>query len=368
MKHATIKDVAEAARCSTTLVSRVMNAPRREDGTPDCVVNPKTAERIFEAVRALGYRPNKAAVSLRKKLKKRIGVILPDLSNQFFAGIARHFEAIAHKNGYVVLFGSSNEKADQLKDTADAFIEDGVDGIVIIPGVNCENAIKKIVESGTPIILTARDIPEINNVGKVILDSESATETILKHLIDSGYRKIEMLSKDIRIPIVEERERLYLEYMQKHGLPHKIYHVSEADKDLEIILEQAHRSGTEALYSISATLPIRCLTAGKKTGIRFPEDIALTGYDGGTMYNALSPTITQVEYSREEIAEGAFKMLMEMIDSQGKIPESRHLEGRFIKGESTSRQIQKDAGMETGTKEHISKAISVLQKALKGLE
>ena len=86
------------------------------------------------------------------------------------------------------------------------------------------------------------------------------------------------------------------------------------------------------------------------------------------MYNALSPTITQVEYSREEIAEGAFKMLMEMIDSQGKIPESRHLEGRFIKGESTSRQIQKDAGMETGTKEHISKAISVLQKALKGLE
>ena len=109
MKHATIKDVAEAARCSTTLVSRVMNAPRKPDGSPDCVVNPKTAERIFEAVRALGYRPNKAAVSLRKKLRKRIGVILPDLSNQFFAGIAKHFEMLARENGYVVLFGSSND-------------------------------------------------------------------------------------------------------------------------------------------------------------------------------------------------------------------------------------------------------------------
>ena len=202
----------------------------------------------------------------------------------------------------------------------------------------------------------------------MLLDSESATETILNHLIESGYRKIEMLSKDIRIPIVEERERLYLEYMRKQGLPHKIYHVSESDNDLGIILEQAHRNGTDALYSISAALPIRCLTVGKQLGIRFPQDIALTGYDGGTIYNALSPTITQFEYSREEIAEGAFKMLMEMIESQGEIPQSRYLKGTFITGESTSRYIQNDAGIETGTKEHITEAISVLQKALKGLD
>lgn len=368
MKHATIKDVAEAARCSTTLVSRVMNAPRKEDGTPDCVVNPKTAERIFEAVKALGYRPNKAAVSLRKKLKKRIGVVLPDLSNQFFAGIAKHFEAIAHKNGYVVLFGSSNERADQLRDTAEAFIEDGVDGIVMIPGVNCGEAVRKIADSGTPVILTARDIPEIKNVGKMLLDSESATETILRHLTENGYRHIEMLSKDIRIPIVEERERLYVEYMQKHGLPHRIYHVSESDSDLAIILEQAHRNGTDALYCISARLPIRCLTVGKAMGIRFPQDIALTGYDGGFMYDALSPTITQIEYSREEIAEDAFDMLMEMIASQGEIPEHRYLKGRFMEGESTSGRKKDNAGTEAGTKERIKEAMTALHKALKDLD
>ena len=366
MKHATIKDVAEAARCSTTLVSRVMNAPRKEDGSPDCVVNPKTAERIFEAVKALGYRPNKAAVSLRKKLKKRIGVILPDLSNQFFSGIAKHFEDIAHKNGYVVLFGSSNDKAEQLSDTAEAFMEDGVDGIVIIPGVNCEDAVKKIADSGTPVIITARDIPEIKNVGKILLDSRSATDTILGHLIDKGYKRIEMLSKDIRIPIVEERELLYKEYMQKHGLPCRIYHASESDKDLEIILEQAHRNGTNALYCISARLPIRCLTVGRTMGIRFPQDIALTGYDGGYLYDALSPTITQIEYSRKEIAAGAFNMLMEMIGSQGEIPAQKYLKGRFITGDSTNTE-EKGTDKTADAKDHISDAITSLQNALKGL-
>lgn len=368
MKQATIKDVAEAARCSTTLVSRVMNAPKKEDGSPDCVVNPKTASRIFEAVKALGYRPNKAAVSLRKKLRKRIGIILPDLSNQFFAGIAKHFEAIAQQNGYVVLFGSSNDKAEQLSETAETFLEDGVDGIIIIPGVNCANSVKRITDSGTPVILTVRDIPEIKNVGKILLDSESATQDILNHLVEQGYKQIEMLSIDLRIPNVEERERLYVEHMNRLGLMHKIHHVSDSSSDLEIILEQAFRSGTDALYCISASLPIRCIAAGKSIGIRFPQDIALTGYDGGFLYDAISPRMTQVEYSKEEIAEEAFNMLMEMIGSQEVIPECKYLKGKFTAKESTLRDKQKEsASKEADAKDAILKAISSLQNTLKHL-
>lgn len=365
MKQATIKDVAEAARCSTTLVSRVMNAPKREDGTPDCVVNPKTAARIFEAVKALGYRPNKAAVSLRKRLRKRIGIILPDLSNQFFAGIAKHFEAIAQQNGYVVLFGSSNDKAERLSETAETFLEDGVDGIIIIPGVNCANSIKKITDSGTPVILTVRDIPEIDNVGKILLDSESATKDILNHLINEGYKQIDMLSIDLRIPNVEERERLYIEHMSKLGLPYKIHHTSDSNSDLEIILEQALRSGTDALYCISARLPIRCISAGKSRGIRFPQDLGLTGYDGGYLYDAISPSMTQVEYSKEEIAEEAFNMLMKMIGSQGEIPACKYLKGSFTTGESTLKTKKESVSNDADAKGVILKAISSLQDTLK---
>ena len=368
MKQATIKDVAEAARCSTTLVSRVMNAPRKEDGSPDCVVNPKTAERIFEAVRTLGYKPNKAAVSLRKKLKKRIGMILPDLSNQFFAGIAKHFEAIAQQNGYIVLFGSSNDKAEKLSETAEAFIEDGVDGMIITPGVNCANSIKKIIDGGTPVILIVRDLPEIKNIGKILLDSKDATELILNHLVEQGYQQIDMLSLSLRIPNVEEREQLYNEHMEKLGLPHKIHHASDSNTDLEIILEQALRNGTDALYCISASLPIRCILAGKARGIHFPQDIGLTGYDGGYLYGAISPSMTQIEYSKEEIAEEAFKMLMKIIASQGEIPEQKYLKGKFTIGESSIKTREKEsAGQTTDAKDAIRKAICSLEKTLKDL-
>lgn len=365
MKQVTIKDVAEAARCSTTLVSRVMNAPIKEDGTPDCVVNPKTAERIFETVRALGYRPNKAAVSLRKKLQKRIGVILPDLSNQFFAGIARHFESIARKNGYIVLFGSSNDNAEQLGHTAEVFMEDGVDGIIIIPGAKCHDAVRKVIDRGIPTVLTIRDIPEAQNVGKVLLDSAKATRMTLDHLIEKGYRRIDMLSLDKRFSIVEERERLYAEYMEDRCMQHKIFHTSDSDEDLAIILEQAFRNGTEALYCISARLPIRCLTVGKSIGIRFPDDIALTGYDGGNLYDALSPTITQIEFPREEIAKEAFNTLMEMIESPDKTPLSRHIEGKLTIGESTTRTIISDDKTDDNCAiSEIRNAIDSLKRAL----
>ena len=284
MKQATIKDVAEAARCSTTLVSRVMNAPRKPDGTPDCVVNPKTAERIFEAVKTLGYRPNKAAVSLRKKLRKRIGVILPDLSNQFFAGIAKQFEMIARQNGYTVLFGSSNDNNDLLYQTAQTFIEDGVDGIILTPGADCEDQVRSLTNYGFPLVLIIRDIPQIDNIGKILLDSADATTSILDHLIQNGFRHIDMLSKELRLSIVKEREDLYVEYMKSHGMEHKIHHASESDSDIEIILEQARRQGTDAIYCISAALPVRCIASSKANGIRIPDDIALCGYDGGRLY------------------------------------------------------------------------------------
>lgn len=369
MKPVTIKDVAEAARCSTTLVSRVMNAPRKENGTPDCVVNPKTAERIFEAVKTLGYRPNKAAVSLRKRLQKRIGVILPDLSNQFFAGIAKHFETLARKHGYVVLFGSSNDSIEQLNHTAEVFLEDGVDGIIIIPSANCADAVRKITENGTPVVITVRDIPEIENVGKVLLNSRTTTRTVLDHLTANGYRNIDMLSLTHRFSIVEERERLYIEYMKERGMRHKIHHISDSNTDMEIVLEQALRSGTDALYCISASLPIQCLSTGKSLGIRFPEDMALTGYDGGFLYEALSPTVTHAEFSREEIAREAFETLRKMLVSHDTTPERKEIEGRFIIGESTRRPEHKEnAGNDADVKSRITEAIASLRDVLSELQ
>ena len=89
MKRVTIKDVAKEAGVSVTLVSFVMNAKVREDGRLDCPVSAETAEKVLEVAKRLGYKRNPAAASLRSGRTNTIAVIPTDISNKFFAGLAR---------------------------------------------------------------------------------------------------------------------------------------------------------------------------------------------------------------------------------------------------------------------------------------
>ena len=132
MQKITIKDVAREAGVSTTLVSRVLNAPLNEQGQPVCAVNAQTATRIMEVVERLGYRPNTAAASLRRKRADRIGVILPDISHPFFASMAREFEKIAVSNGYTVLFGSSGDDAGRIESLAMTFLQDNAELFAVL--------------------------------------------------------------------------------------------------------------------------------------------------------------------------------------------------------------------------------------------
>ena len=133
MKRVTIKDVAKEAGVSVTLVSFVMNAKVREDGRLDCPVSAETAEKVLEVAKRLGYKRNPAAASLRSGRTNTIAVIPTDISNKFFAGLARYIEDRSNLYGYTVLFGSSDENAAKLGDVMDAVLAYNVDGIIVAP-------------------------------------------------------------------------------------------------------------------------------------------------------------------------------------------------------------------------------------------
>lgn len=374
MKKPTIKDVAAKACVSTALVSRVMNAPLKADGLPDCVVHPDTARRIMNAVVSLGYHPNKAAVSLRKQLKKRIGVIIPDISNQFFADIAKNIESMARKEGYIVLFGSTNEDSSQLKTLSEAFIEDGVDGIIITPGVDSSKQVSKIIAQGMPVVVIIRDVPDIDKVGKVLTDDTMATKIAIEHLMSKGHTSIDMISLQKRLSNTKRREELYTEIMSSKGLPYKIHHdsASETLEDIKLILEDIIRRDVQAIYCASASIPVRVLQAAREINIRIPDDIALLGYDGGLLYRILSPSISQIEFSREDIASEAFKKLLEIINKHEMLSTPIYLKPKLIAGDSTEKVSICDANYsEKVNSELISgltKASIVINKALSDLK
>lgn len=339
MKPVTIKDVAQEAGVSTTLVSRVLNAEMDEQGRPICAVNKHTAARIMEVVNRLGYRPNTAAASLRRKRGNRIGVILPDLSHHYFALMARQFEMMARQNGYTVLFGSSGDEAARVEGLAMTFLQDNVDGIILIPGIDCREVVESIVRRRIPLALVVRDIPGLEQVGRVLTDNVAGTKLALDHLIGQGFRKIEMVSSTLRISNNVERERLYEEYMENAGRESLIVHCDHTrpQESMKFILEDALRRGVDAFYCPNSSLPLFCVQACADAKVSIPGDLAVMGYDGGDIYGITTPTLSQVSYPMKEVAAEAFRVLSARIQDFSVEPMQVLISPRLLVGGSTQK-------------------------------
>ncbi len=105
-KRVSMKDIAEAAGVSTALVSYVLNGKEKESR-----VGEEMAKKIKVIARELNYQPNHVAKSLRSGKTHTIGLIIADISNPFFANIARVVEDEAKRSGYTVIIGSCDENA-----------------------------------------------------------------------------------------------------------------------------------------------------------------------------------------------------------------------------------------------------------------
>lgn len=330
MSKITIKDVAREAGVSPALVSLVLNGKGN--------VSKESAKRVMEVVKQLGFRPNRAAASLRTGVKRVIGVITPSISNHYFSDISRHLENIAYDKGYTVLFGSSDESPRKMGDLIDTFISEGVGGLMITPCTGCEQEIRRAIDGNVPVVLMNRDLPELEGVGRVFLNNDKAVRMCVDHLLDRGYRHISMISNAVKLSTLNLREQYYLDYMDELGLRDRsqIYYIKENDGP-EVITEtvrRAHEQGSDALLIPRGYLTIDAMMAMRRAGLSVPDDMALMGFDGGLIYELTTPRISQVFQSTEDTAQEAFNLLSAMMNGA---PASTILIGPGLKpAESTS--------------------------------
>lgn len=326
MKRVTIKDVAQEAGVSVTLVSFVMNAKARSDGRLDCPVSQEKAERVLQVAKRLGYKRNPAAASLRNGRTNTIAVIPTDISNKYFAGISRYIEDRSNKYGYTVLFGSSDESATKLESVIDAVLTYNVDGIIVAPVEGGEYAIRKAIDMNVSVVLLDRDAEGLEGVGKVMLDDVKAGWMATEEFIKNGFSKIEMISYTLAISSLKQRETGYLSSMTEHGLAEyiKVHHTTYAtvDKDIEDIVDDMIARGVEGIFLPTYSLSAAALTIIKKKGLRVPQDIAVVGFDRSKIYSLFSPSVAHVLQPQKELGECAVDVLHEMIEYK--------IEGRSI--------------------------------------
>lgn len=340
-KKITIRDVAREAGVSTSLVSMVLNAKRDKDGNLDCNVNKDTAKRVIEVIKRLGYRPNKAAASLRSGRAYTIGVVVPDISNRFFSHLCKRVETIAAEEGCVVQFSSFDEDAEKFSETIETYVSSGVEGLIIAPCLNGDPAIRRAVDADIPVVVVDRDTA-VEGVGSVCLDNERAGRMIVGHLYRNGYRKIEMIANNSGLSSMCGRISGYVEAMSKFGLQeysavHYVDTESIYDDILKVLSEFRDRD-VDAVILPASSLSVCGLKAIKDLRLKIPEDIAVVGFEENDIFFIHEPSVTHVYQSISEMGTRAFHMLKSMIEN-GEKPASVILQPELTEGGSSASRV-----------------------------
>ena len=316
-KAHSIKDIAAKANVSITTVSFILNGKAVERNISKAVI-----ERVQSIVDADGYKPNQIARSLRTGNSQIIGLIVEDIANPFFAGIARLLEDKAYKKGYKIIYSSTENQAGKTRELINLFKSRQVDAYVIAPAQGAEEDIQKIINDGKPVVLFDRYLPdlEVNYVG---VDNFDASYRAAKHFIQEGMRHLALVTVDLDIEQIKEREAGFNAAVAESGLEEKSSAVikipfGQSREETITLLVDMFKQAPEIDAILFATnyLAISGLLAIKQTDRIINKDLAVIAYDDGDIFKLHTPQISALAQPVEEIAESIIKKIFEQLSDK----------------------------------------------------
>lgn len=312
-RKVTIKDIATEAGVSIALVSFVMS--NRDCGQENYRVNRETAQRILEIADKLNYQPNNAARMPRSGKTNTIGVIVSDISNKFFADIARCIEDRAYKHKYTVLFGSTDENPQKLENLIEVFRNKGIDGLIVVPCEGSDDIIRNVAQQNVPLVLLDREV-EGAEASSVVLDNRRAGLQTTTALLQQGFTRIEMISYAMSLSNIRQREDGYKACMTRAGLADNIHiHHLRHDKLnwMEKVVRDAKKRGVEAFVFATNTLATVGLTTIFRNGWRIPQDFAMACFDSNEAFDIYKTAVAYVRQPIERFGTEALDLLMKTI-------------------------------------------------------
>ncbi len=325
IKRVTIKEVAERAGVSVTTVSRVLN------GRDLHHIRQDTKARVLSAMKELNYVPVRAAQRLRKQKAQLMAILLPDISNPFFALLARGAESAAFNEGFSALICDSDHSEEKEASYLDILMEEGVDGIIFVPvGQPDVGRVERLIQRGTTIVLADRDIPGFPIVE---VDNEGASYEITRLVLERGYRSLAYLSGPQVVSTARARLEGFLRALEEDGLEPTavVYGQFTYQSGYQHTLDLLRANQIDALVAGNDLMAMGAVRAAEELGLRVPQDIGVTGFDRIPWSEFFRPTLTTVEIPTFEIGVEAMKLVLAQ-DNERRI----RLPARVVLGSSIS--------------------------------
>ena len=303
----TIREVAKLAKVGVMTVSRVIN------NHPS--VRNSTRKRVEAAVVQLGYRQNEAARLLKGGRAKIIGLIVPDLSDAFFASCAHTVQHLARASGYMTLVASSERDEELEVQEAELMASRQISGLLIVTSVHQgSERLRKLQSPDFPIVGFDRPIPGLET-DAVLVENRSGAEGAVRHLVEHGHRRIACVGYDSNVYTVSERVLGYLDEMRSAGLEADISldMVSIDDVRRWVASTMAKPDRPTAIFSLNHRTSSFLLQALSEKKVKVPDEIAMVGFDDFELASVVTPALTTVSQSPVDLARRAMTLLIERI-------------------------------------------------------
>ena len=299
----TIKDVAKETGLSVGTVSRVLNNRG--------YISEATRQNVDRAMKKLNYQPNEIARSLCKSTSSIVGVIIPTLTNPYFAEMTEHLEKALASNGYQIMLFTSGNSRNREKDIVMECRKNRVAGIIVCSGVFSS---VKLAELDIPVIALER--LKDNTSFSIECDNYEGGRIATKHLIDKGSRKLVHISGVTgKVMPADKRKEGFMDVCQEEGVDGISYNTTEEEYlnlDYLSLLDRIFNENpdVDGVFASSDAIGAEVIQCIIKKGKRVPEDVKVIGFDGTFVSKLTSPTLSTISQPISEMAEIAVSTLL----------------------------------------------------------
>ncbi len=322
-KKITIRDIAKAVGVSAATASRALN-------DPDYPVSSQIRQKVREAASELGYLSGSEARSLRQKVQRNIGLVIPNLSNPFYQQAIIGINDILMKTAYNLILCSTMHSVEQEQRYLNQLYEQNTGGIILSSVDRNSDAVRSYVQKGMKFVLLDQIFSDAECPG-IQFDSRAGARMAVEYLLECGHRTIAFATQPMTRWTRNETHRGYKDALLAAGIAYDgslIYESGEITGEKGInqefqtgsqIAERFLADGSQAsaILCNNDMIAIGIIKTFFRRGVRVPEDISVMGFDDIPFASAFLPALTTIHYPVVECGRLAAMMLLDILDNGG---------------------------------------------------
>jgi LacI family transcriptional regulator len=308
-----IKGLARELNISASTVSRALRDSHE--------ISKATIDKVKALAEKLNYQPHPYAGSLRKNKTKTIGIVVPEVSNNFFAKVFSGIEVVAQENNYHALIYLTHDDYDKEKSILRHLESGRVDGVILSIASNTvdHQHIEALIEAGIQVVFFDR-IGESFSSTKITTDDYNSAYKATVHLIEQGCKKPLHITRFLHQTNTKYRKKGFVQACKDYHLPIADNWVLElndnavVESTLTDILKSKDRP--DGIFSAVETLSLYPYKVCKALGIKMPEQLKFVSFSNMDAASFLVPALTTVTQPAFEIGKAAAASLFQLLEKK----------------------------------------------------